>query len=94
MSSECTNTICAVTVTFRNKSTAEVPLSWVLSSRARNAMDQAVDQILSENLQTPMQPSSSEVEDVNRLEGSYRRIMCLLQNDPTAIGCAPAKLAE
>ncbi len=93
-SSECANTICAVTVTFRNKSTAEVPLSWVLSSRARNAMDQAVDQILGENLQTPMQPSSKEVEDVNRLEGSYRRIMCLLQNDPTALGCAPAKLAD
>ena len=56
-------------------------------------MDEAVDNILSENLQTPMKPTN-EVADVNRLEGSYRRIMCLLQNDPTAIGCAPAKLAE
>ncbi|MBI1211821.1 MAG: hypothetical protein GC190_10195 [Alphaproteobacteria bacterium] len=91
--SECANTICAVTVTFHNKSTAEVPLSWVLSSRARQAMDQAVDQILSEDLKTPMQPPN-EVEDVNRLEGSYRRIMCLLQNDSKSVGCAPSPQAE
>jgi hypothetical protein len=88
MASECTNTICAVTVTFHNKASAEVPLSWVLSSRARGAMDAAVDYILRENLQTPPQ-APNEVDDVNRLEGSYRRIMCLLQNTPTAPGCAP-----
>jgi predicted acylesterase/phospholipase RssA len=89
VASECMNTICAVTVTFHNKSTAEVPLSWVLSSRARHAMDEAVDQILSEDLQKPV-PPPNEVDDVNRLEGSYRRIMCLLQNDSKSIGCATA----
>ena len=93
VASECTNTICAVTVTFHNKSTSEVPLSWVLSSRAREAMDQAVDQILSEDLQKPARPPD-DVEDVNRLEGSYRRIMCLLQNDSKSVGCAPAPQAD
>ena len=93
VASECSNTICAVTVTFRNKSTAEVPLSWVLSSRARLAMDQAVDQILAEDLKRAP-PPANEVDDINRLEGSYRRIMCLLQNDSTSVGCAPAQLEK
>jgi hypothetical protein len=93
VASECMNTICAVTVTFHNKSTAEVPLSWVLSSRARIAMDEAVNQILAEDLQHPAK-ALDEVDDVNRLEGSYRRIMCLLQNDTKSAGCAPAAQAD
>src|SRR6185436_1523562 len=93
MASECMDTICAVTVTFHNKSTAEVPLSWVLSSRARQAMDDAVNQILAEDLQKAP-PPANEVEDINHLEGSYRRIMCLLQNDSKSIGCAPPRQDE
>ncbi len=93
MASNCNSTICTVTVTFHNQSKAEVPLSWVLSSRARQAMDQAVDNILSENLQMPAPPIEN-AEDINRLDGSYRRIMCLLQNDSKSVACAPEKPAE
>jgi len=89
VASECANTICAVTVTFHNKSTEEVPLSWVLSSRARYAMDVAVNQILAEDLKQPAKPVEDAVDET-RLEGSYRRIMCLLQNDSTSAGCVPA----
>lgn len=88
VASECMNTICAVTVTFHNKSTEEVPLSWVLSSRARYAMDVAVNQILAEDLQQAAKPVA-DGEDVTRLDGSYRRILCMLQNDSTSLGCAP-----
>jgi hypothetical protein len=83
---ECNEYLCAVTVRFYNAPNAEVPLTWMLSSRARLSMDNAVGRILDENLAAPPNP----VTQGDRIEGSYRQLLCLLQEAKTMPACRAA----
>lgn len=72
---QCNEILCAVTIRFYNAPGAEVPLTWMLSSRARQSMDNAVQRILDEDLSRP----PHDIDQGDRIEGSYRQVLCLLQ---------------
>lgn len=72
---QCNEILCSVTIRFFNGPGAEVPLTWMLSSRARQSMDNAVQRILDEDLNAPPR----DIAQGDRIEGSYRQVMCLLE---------------
>jgi hypothetical protein len=77
----CHYRICAVTLRFYNAPRVEVPLTWVLSSEARKAMDEAVDGMEHADVRSPKAASGSLPSDNqggNKVLGSYRRIICIL----------------
>lgn len=87
----CDRTLCAVTLRFYSAPKVEVPLSWLLSARARNAMDDAVASMETADARTPV-PTGPDlllaVEGKNTIQGSYRRIICLLNGRHGQAGCA------
>jgi hypothetical protein len=88
----CREIICAVTLRFHNAPGVEVPLSWLLSDQARAAMDQAVDGVQAANVRAGAPERVPDV-NVNWIEGSYRRILCILDARKDTPGCttpAPA----
>ena len=91
----CTHTLCAVTLQFYSAPKVEVPLSWLLSQRARNAMDDAVANMEATDARDPV-PIGPDlllaVQGKNTVQGSYRRVVCLLSARHGMAGCtAPAK---
>src|SRR5262249_10500071 len=88
----CDYAVCAVTLRFRNKTRSEIPLSWVLSSAARRSMDNAVDGMeeanVSKNNPTTAVSSTDDTQDIDRVLGSYRRVLCLLAARDDGTGCA------
>jgi len=90
----CDYAVCAVTLRFRNKTRSEIPLSWVLSSAARRSMDNAVDGMeeanVSKNNPTTAVSSTDDTQDIDRVLGSYRRVLCLLAARDDGTGCAAA----
>ncbi len=72
---QCNEILCSVTIRFYNAPGAEVPLTWMLSSKARQSMDNAVQRILDEDLSAPPR----DIEKDDRIEGSYRQVLCLLE---------------
>jgi hypothetical protein len=88
---QCNEILCSATIRFYNAPGAEVPLTWMLSSRARQSMDNAVDRILDENLAAP----PHDIDQGDRIEGSYRQILCLLEEGRNQPLCpvAPAAAA-
>lgn len=88
----CRDTMCAVTLRFRNGPRVEVPLTWVLSAGARKAMDEAVDRMEKDDVRPPPPPADLpdfDAENRNRILGSYRRIVCILDARNGTPGCAP-----
>jgi len=83
----CNDILCAVTIRFYNAPNVEVPLTWTLSSRARLSMDNAVNHILAENLAAP---PSAVPNQGDRIEGSFRQILCLLQDGKNMPACPAA----
>jgi predicted acylesterase/phospholipase RssA len=83
-SMQCNEILCSVALRFYNAPNAEVPLTWMLSSRARLSMDNAVNEILAENLAAPPQPAPQQGD---RLQGPYREILCLLQGGKNMAAC-------
>ncbi|HEX4295542.1 MAG TPA: patatin-like phospholipase family protein [Rhizomicrobium sp.] len=81
---QCNEILCAVTMRFYNAPGAEIPLTWMLSSRARLSMDNATNRILDENLNAP----PHDIETGDRIEGSYRQVLCLLQQGKDMPPCA------
>jgi hypothetical protein len=69
---------------FYNAPNVEVPLTWMLSSRARLSMDKAVNTILAENLATPPQVVDPQKDHI---EGPYREILCLLEHGKAMPAC-------
>ncbi|MEI9989079.1 MAG: hypothetical protein WDM86_03490 [Rhizomicrobium sp.] len=90
----CDYRVCAVTLRFRNHTRTEIPLSWVLSSNGRQSMDNAVDGMESASVRTKPPTTSistqDDDQDVDRVLGSYRRVLCTLAARKNATGCAPA----
>jgi predicted acylesterase/phospholipase RssA len=83
---QCNELLCAVTMRFMNAPGAEVPLTWMLSSRARISMDNATNRILEENLDAPPHP----IDAGDRIEGSYRQVLCLLKQGKDMPACPAA----
>ncbi len=85
---QCNEILCAVTIRFYNAPGAEIPLTWMLSSRARQSMDNAANRIIEEDLSAPPRVIASG----DRIEGSYRQVLCLLAQGrdmppcPAAVG--------
>jgi hypothetical protein len=90
----CDYAVCAVTLRFRNRTRSEIPVSWVLSSEARQSINTAVDGMERASVRSAVPPSavsaSDDTQDVDRVLGSYRRVLCLLAGRSDATGCAPA----
>ncbi len=84
---QCNEILCSVTLRFYNAPNVEVPLTWMLSSRARLSMDNAVNGILAENLAVPPRPA---LEQGDRIQGPYRQILCLLAGGKNRPAC-PAR---
>jgi hypothetical protein len=92
--STCDYPVCAVTLRFRNRTRTDIPLTWVLSSQARNSMDAAVDGMEQADVRGGA-PSASispvgDTQDIDRMLGSYRRVLCVLAATQGSQGCAPA----
>lgn len=89
-STGCHYRICAVTLRFYNAPRVEVPLTWVLSSQARKAMDQAVDGMEQDDVRNIAAASGALPSDNrggNKVLGSYRRIICILDARRDATQC-------
>lgn len=90
----CDYPICAVTLRFRNRTRTDIPLSWVLSSQGRRSMDNAVDGMEAADVSLAAPPESTEsgddTRDIDRVLGSYRRVLCMLATRTDTQGCAPA----
>ena len=71
---------------FYNAPGAEIPLTWMLSSRARLSMDNATNRILEEDLSAPPR----RIETGDRIEGSYRQVLCLLAQGKDMPACPAA----
>jgi hypothetical protein len=84
-SMQCNEILCSVTLRFYNAPNVEVPLTWMLSSRARLSMDNAVNAILGENLATPPRAA---MQQGDRIQGPYRQILCLLADGRDSPACA------
>lgn len=91
----CDYPVCAVTLRFRNHTRTEIPLSWLLSSPARQSMDNAVDGLESANVRQGLPPTASvspdDTQDIDRVLGSYRRVLCVLAARRDSTGCTPAQ---
>jgi hypothetical protein len=78
----CDYPICAVTLRFRNRTRTDIPLSWVLSSQGRRSMDNAVDGMEAADVRFTAPPESTETaddtQDIDRVLGSYRRVLCMI----------------
>jgi hypothetical protein len=90
----CDYPVCAVTLRFRNRTRSEIPLTWVLSSAARQSINNAVDGMERASVRKGV-PSTAlspvdDPQDVDRVLGSYRRVLCLLAARNDATGCTPA----
>jgi len=85
----CHHTLCAVSLRFRNAPNVEVPLTWLLSSRARAAMDDAVDRMERANIKDPasLDPARQRAQSGNHILGSYGRIICILSTQKGSPGC-------
>jgi hypothetical protein len=83
-SMQCNEILCSMTLRFYNAPNAEVPLTWMLSSRARLSMDNAVNTILAEDLAAPPHPAPQQGD---RIQGPYREILCLLEGGKNAPAC-------
>ncbi len=91
----CDYRVCAVTLRFRNRTRSDIPLTWVLSSAARQSMDNAVDGMERADVQDGPPPSSrsgpDDTLDIDRVLGSYRRVLCLLASQKGANACTPVQ---
>lgn len=90
----CDYPVCAVTLRFRNHTHTDIPLTWVLSSEARKSMDNAVDGMEQANVRlAPPRTSMTsldDTQDIDRILGSYRRVLCVLANRTGGTACTPA----
>ena len=90
----CDYPICAATLRFRNRTRTDIPLSWVLSSEARKSMDNAVDGMEQADVRLAPPPASvtspDDSQDIDRVLGSYRRILCMLAARTGAAACRAA----
>ncbi|HTW36667.1 MAG TPA: hypothetical protein VMD53_18765 [Rhizomicrobium sp.] len=88
----CDYPVCAVTLRFRNRTRTDIPLSWVLSSEGRKSMDNAVDGMEEADVRLAAPPTSTETlddtQDVDRVLGSYRRVLCMLAARTGEQGCS------
>jgi hypothetical protein len=88
----CDYPVCAVTLRFRNRTHTDIPLSWVLSSEGRKSMDNAVDGMETADVRLVSPPTSTETlddtQDVDRVLGSYRRVLCMLAARTGEQGCS------
>jgi len=88
----CDYPVCAVTLRFRNHTHTDIPLSWVLSSEGRRSMDNAVDGMEMADVRLASPPAATEsaddTQDIDRVLGSYRRVLCMLATRNGAQGCA------
>lgn len=91
----CDYKVCAVTLRFRNHTKTQIPLTWLLSSAARKSIDNAVDGLEHANVRYETPPSSrsgpDDAQDIDRVLGSYRRVLCMLAAQKGAHGCATAQ---
>jgi hypothetical protein len=89
----CDYPICAVTLRFRNRTHTDIPLSWVLSSEGRRSMDNAVDGMEQAGVRMAAPPESTDslddTQDIDRVLGSYRRVLCMLAARTGEQGCTP-----
>jgi hypothetical protein len=93
----CDYPVCAVTLRFRNRTRTDIPLSWVLSSEGRRSMDNAVDGMEEADVRLAAPAMSSEPledeQDIDRVLGSYRRVLCMLAAHTGAHGCGTSTSA-
>jgi hypothetical protein len=91
----CDYPICAVTLRFRNRTHTDIPLSWVLSSEGRKSMDNAVDGMEAADVRLTAPPESTDSlddpRDIDRVLGSYRRILCVLAARTGEQGCTKSR---
>jgi hypothetical protein len=96
----CYGGACEVTLRYCNKPGVEVPVSWLLSHAARDAMNDAVTRMEKASLRAPpaqgtrtLECNDANVDDGNnKVLGSYRRVVCLLDAKAGAQSClAPTK---
>jgi len=91
----CKEVVCTVTLRFLNRTNTDIPLTWVLSNAARHYMDRAVDGMESADVTTTVPHASvtdtTDAQDIDRVLGSYRRVLCLLTatNRPGSPRCTP-----
>ncbi len=92
-SAGCDFPVCAVTLRFRNHTRTDIPLSWVLSSEARKSMDHAVDGMEQADVRFGAPPTSismpDDIQDIDRVLGSYRRVLCMLAARRNDRACEP-----
>jgi hypothetical protein len=66
-------------------------------SEARQSINDAVDGMERASVRSVVPPTavspSDDTQDVDRVLGSYRRVLCLLAARSDAMGCAPASSA-
>lgn len=88
----CDYPVCAVTLRFRNRTHTDIPLSWVLSSEGRKSMDNAVDGMEMADVRLAAPAMSTETlddtQDIDRVLGSYRRMLCMLAARTGEQGCS------
>jgi hypothetical protein len=93
----CDYPVCAVTLRFRNHTHTDIPLSWVLSSEGRRSMDNAVDGMEMANVRQAPPPQATEsaddTQDIDRVLGSYRRVLCMLAARNGTQACAQTSSA-
>ncbi len=92
----CDELVCSVTLSFGSAPGAEVPLTWLLSWSARNAMDEAVEKMMRADVRNGTPPSaiipeSSDQPRYNTVLGSYARVLCLLAARDGAPRCGPSR---
>jgi predicted acylesterase/phospholipase RssA len=94
----CDYPVCAVTLRFRNHTHTDIPLTWVLSSAARDTMDKAVDGMERADVRFAAPPASisnaEDTQDIDRVLGSYRRVLCMLAARDATKPCTPASPAQ
>jgi len=91
--SSCDYPVCAVTLRFRNRTRTDIPLTWLLSSEARGSMDAAVDGMEQADVRNAAPPASfspiDDTKDIDRVLGSYRRVLCVLAATKSTQACVP-----
>jgi hypothetical protein len=78
----CRQVVCMVTLRFLNRPNTDIPLTWLLSAGARHYMDLAVDGMVRADVRKSVPLSAvtdiNDHTDIDRVLGSYRRVLCLL----------------
>lgn len=91
--SQCNYSLCTVILSYNNSPKVEVPVTWVLSRSSREAMDEAADGLATVNA-IPALAGGREFERAvaghNTVNGSYRRVFCLLERRRGPGRCEPA----